>query len=233
MDKYDDEDILDDTKDDLLLVRKYDRFPGYFSKILNSRDNVLAISRYYTINSYMFITDNIYGITDSETGYDWANRLSLNAVFGSDSKWLTFGSKFQFARLLGCKIEGASVATESPFNAFVSGIDRILFPPVDLALMYHGSGVPSPTMGMNDFANSDTSFRIWGNGDVVSKSYVFPPPLSCGKYTQNRVIFPTSYYLYCGGHYSIPTIDLGGSEAFQICITVYIELKGFDDVQHI
>jgi len=89
MEKYDDSDILDDTKDDLLLVRKYDRFPGYFSKALSSGDNILAISRTYSIIAYAFINDNIYGIFDQELGFDYANCLPLNKVYNEDSKWLS------------------------------------------------------------------------------------------------------------------------------------------------
>jgi len=233
MEKYDDDDILDDTKDDLLIVRKYDRFPGYFSKALNSGDNILAVSRAYSIIAYAFLTDNIYGLHDPALAVDWGYYLPINHVYKDDPKWLDYGSKFGFSRLMGIKIEGAAVCTESPFEG-TTVTTRNIFPPVDFALMYH-SGTPSASMSMNEFANSDTNFKIWGNGDVVSKVYVVPHLRGTCKYRSNTVTSGFGYYLYVGGHFIYPTPDIiaWGGEAFQLTITVYLELKDYLGFQQI
>jgi len=227
MEKYDDDDILDDTKDELLLPRMYDRFPGYFSKILNSGDNILAISRTYSIIAYAFIDDNIYGIWDPAISYDYANNLPINDVYKTDAKWLSYGSKFGFCRLFGLKVEGGSVCTDTPFTG-TTITSRNIFPPVDFALMYY-PGIPPLSISANDFANSDTNFKMWGNGDVTSKVYVFPQTTYCGKYRSTTINFGTGYFLYCGGHFIFPTLDViaYGGEAFQITVTVYLELKDY------
>ena len=105
---------------------------------------------------------------------------------------------------------------------------RNIFPPVDFALLYY-PGTPPLTISANDFANCDTNFKIWGNGDVVSKVYVFPQTTYCGKYRSTTTSFGTGYFLYCGGHFMFPTVDIiaYGGEAFQITVTVYLELKDY------
>jgi len=128
---------------------------------------------------------------------------------------------------MGVKIEGCAVCTESPFEG-VAFTTRNIFPPVDFALMYQ-DGIPVSSMSLNDFANSDTNFKIWGNGDVVSKVYVIPQTRGVAKYRSNNVAAGFRYYLYVGGHFLFPTPDViaWSGEAFQITITVYIELKDY------
>lgn len=229
MDKDDNSDIIDDTMDDLLVIRKYNNFPGSFTKTISSLDNVISISRLYSAYSYGFITDNIYGAQDDFTTTDWSNRIPLNTSIYNDPKWLSYGANFSHHRVLGVKISGSSICTESPFSG--TAFTRIQYPPLHLALVYD-PGVPAAALSANQFVNCDTSMIIYSDGNEHSKCFLLPV-FKSAKYTTTKVIPSLGFHIYVGGFLVIPSIDIVASEAYQFVVTTYIELKDYDGIQHI
>jgi hypothetical protein len=225
MEKYDDSDILDDTMDDKLVVRSFNSFPGYFSKALKSRDNVLTFTTHFSVLPYLGTSTPCYRVY-TQSALDLGHRISLSGIIAGNEKFTTYAQNFAFYRILGCKVTGWSVCTDSPFSG--TYIERSSYPPMTVTLLAQYD-TPEESLSLASTINCDTTFRILSDGDEHSKSYIFPGiMINCGKWMAIRPIPSTYFYLYIGGFVLWPLSDITAvSEAFQLNVTMYVEFKDY------
>jgi len=228
MEKYDDSDILDDTKDDLLVIRSYNHFPGFFTKMLKSGDDVLTFSQMYTLTPNIGAGHPCYTMHTLD-GTDIGFYTSLSSIITSADKYLYYAKNFSQYRVLGCKITGWAVSADSPLSG--QYIERIGYPPlvVNLSQIW---GTPDAFQPIHSMINSDTCFKVYNDGGEHSKSYVLPNQIRyCAEWNGIIPNMSTFYYVFIGGFLLIPVSDVTAvSEAYHLQIDVYVQFKDYQPV---
>jgi len=229
MEKYDDTDILDDTKDDLLVIRSYNHFPGYFTKMLKSGDDVLTFSQMYTTFPAFLGTDHPCYRLVTTTGTELGHLVSLSSIINNNDKFTSYAKNFSQYRVMGCKISGWSVSTDSPFSGVYT--ERISYPPllVNLVQLWApGDAFQS----LSAMINSDTCFKVLSDGSEHSKSYVLPNQNRyCAEWLSTTSQVSTYYAVYIGGYLFYPLADPSAvSECFHLQIDVYVKFKDYQPI---
>lgn len=222
MEKYDDEDILEDYKDEITTIRVYNKFPGFFTKMYNKYDQVVEHSKIYTVVPLNFVDTPCYQFFDAQTS-TYAQYITIGQIIVDNVRYVDYLSKqFDFYEVLGVKVQACASSDSSPFDGLYT--NRITYPPLHLTLIFENLTLPS-SLTIHQQINMSTNMIVPNDGTMYTKSMIIPN-LQCAKYKTPQLSAGLNLWLYAGGYITVPTVDLAVSEAYQVIVTVVCGFKG-------